>query len=193
MTQKIAICAPLHNIVGLYLRNKGVDNRKKNSSNTNIASTCPHNVVNFGALAAEIGSGVCGTPANFNGFRVLASLLQRRRSPEANQTPQDVLPSPGLVHYIYVFGGSCSLTEFCSVQNSLYVQVLRSPILAALLDGTPAAGVSQTLRRHTRNGIMELSQRAPPILDRAAITLGIGTHSSFIIFAVLLGKIESVG
>jgi len=42
------------------------------------------------------------------------------------------------------------------VQNSLYVQVLRSLILPALLHGTPAAGVSQTLRRGTRNGITEL-------------------------------------
>jgi len=30
------------------------------------------------------------------------------------------------------------------VQNSLYIQVLRSPILAALLHGTSASGVSQT-------------------------------------------------
>ena len=36
--------------------------------------TCPHNMVNFGPLAAEIRSGVWGTPANFNGFRVLAAL-----------------------------------------------------------------------------------------------------------------------
>jgi len=34
---------------------------------------------------AEMGLPVWGTPANFNGFRVLASLLQRRRSPGANQ------------------------------------------------------------------------------------------------------------
>jgi len=33
-------------------------------------------MVNFGPLAAEIGSGVWGTPANFNGFRVLAALLR---------------------------------------------------------------------------------------------------------------------
>jgi len=33
------------------------------------------------------------------------------------------------------------------VQNSLCVQVLRSSILAALLHGTRAVGVSQTLRR----------------------------------------------
>jgi len=32
-------------------------------------------MVNFGPLAAEIISLVWGTPANFNGFRVLAALL----------------------------------------------------------------------------------------------------------------------
>jgi len=133
-------------------------------------------MANFGPLTAEICWRVWGTPANFSGLRVLASLLHRRRSPEANQTLHDVWPSRGLVRYIYIFGDSCPLTEFCPVQNSLYVQVLRSPILAALMHGTPAAGVSQTLRRGTRNGITELSPRAPPIFGRAAITLGIGPH-----------------
>jgi len=32
-------------------------------------------MANFGQLAAEIVSLVCGIPANFNGFRVLAALL----------------------------------------------------------------------------------------------------------------------
>jgi len=32
-------------------------------------------MANFGPLAAEIGSGVWGTPANFNGLRILAALL----------------------------------------------------------------------------------------------------------------------
>jgi len=99
--------------------------------------------------------------------------MKRRRSPEANQTLHDVWASPGL-DIIYIFGGSCPLTEFCPVQNSLYVQLLRCPILAALLHGTPAAGVSQTLRRGTRNGITELSQTASPIFGWAAITFGIG-------------------
>jgi len=35
----------------------------------------PHNTANFGPLTAEIGSGVLGTPANFNGVRVLVRLL----------------------------------------------------------------------------------------------------------------------
>jgi len=42
---------------------------------SNISSRCPHNMVNFGLLAAEIVSLVWGTPPNFNGFRVLAALL----------------------------------------------------------------------------------------------------------------------
>ena len=50
-----------------------IDNRK-NLLNSNISSTCPDNMANFGPLAAEIGSGVWGTSANFNGFRVLAAL-----------------------------------------------------------------------------------------------------------------------
>ena len=61
-------------------------------------------------------------------------------------------------------------------------QVLRSPILAALLHGTRPVGVSQTLRRGTgvMNGITELSETAPPICRWAVIALGIGPHSSFI-------------
>ena len=46
----------------------------KNLLSSNISSTCPHNMVNFGPLAAEIVS-FWGTPANFNGFCVLAALL----------------------------------------------------------------------------------------------------------------------
>jgi len=33
-------------------------------------------MLNFGLLAAEIGLPVWGTPANFNGFRVLEALLR---------------------------------------------------------------------------------------------------------------------
>ena len=54
-------------------------------------------MVNFGPFGAP--------QQNFNGFHVLASLLQRRHSTEANQILNDVWPSPGLVHYIYIFDG----------------------------------------------------------------------------------------
>ena len=83
-----------------------IDNRKKNLLSSNISSTWPHNMVNFVPLAAEILSLVWDTAGNFNGLRVLATLLQRRRSLHY------VWPSPGLVRYIYTFGISCPLTEF---------------------------------------------------------------------------------
>ena len=49
-----------------------------------MSSTCSHNMANFGLLTAEICWRVWGTPANFNGFRVLAALLHgtlSRRQP----------------------------------------------------------------------------------------------------------------
>ena len=48
---------------------------EKNLLSSNISPTCPHNMVNFGPLAAEIVSLVWGTTCNFNGFRILAALL----------------------------------------------------------------------------------------------------------------------
>jgi len=52
-----------------------IDNRKKNLLSSNMSSTCLHNMVNFGPLAADICWRVWGIHANFNGFRVLAALL----------------------------------------------------------------------------------------------------------------------
>ena len=40
-----------------------------------MSPTYPYNMVKFGLVAAEIGSLVWGTPANFNRFRILAALL----------------------------------------------------------------------------------------------------------------------
>jgi len=52
----------------------------KNLLSSSISSTRPHNMVNFGPVAAEIGPIVWGTPINFNGFRVLAALLHGTQS-----------------------------------------------------------------------------------------------------------------
>ena len=53
---------------GYNFATKAYINNGKNMLNNNISSTCPQNMVNFGPLAAEIGSLVWGTSANFNGF-----------------------------------------------------------------------------------------------------------------------------
>jgi len=84
--------------------------------NSNTSSTCPHNMVNVGTQMAEIGSPVWNTPANFNGFQALASLSAPAAPTSLNGGQpnflHDVWPSRGLVHYIYIFWGSCSLMEF---------------------------------------------------------------------------------
>jgi len=43
-------------------------------------------MVSFGSLVAEIGLPVWGTPANFNGFRVLAVLLHGSQVVSVSQT-----------------------------------------------------------------------------------------------------------
>jgi len=59
----------------IFATKASIDNPEKNLLDINISSTCPHNMVYFGPLAAEIVSLVWGTPGNFNGFCVLAALL----------------------------------------------------------------------------------------------------------------------
>jgi len=51
-----------------------------------MSSTCPHDMVNFGQLAPEIGRVVWGTPTNFNGVRVLAALLHGNKVVSVSQT-----------------------------------------------------------------------------------------------------------
>jgi len=134
---------------------------------------------------AVIGSGVWASQQISTGF---ASCL-RYCTDVAHRRPtklQDVWPSPRLVHYIYIFGGSYPLT-FCPVQNSLYVQLSHFPILEALLHGTAAAGVSQALQHGTRNGITELSH---------LYLSGRPSHSSiifvFVFLAIQILRITSV-
>jgi len=114
-----------------------------------------HNMANFGPLMAEIGLPVWVPQQISMGFACwlcYGSNVAR----EANQILHDVWLSPVLLHYIYF---SCPPDGI--LPCALYVQVLCSP----LLHSTLAAGVSHTLRRGTRNGIMELSWKAPPIFD----------------------------
>jgi len=58
----------------------------KNLLNSNTSSTCPHNMVNFGPLTAEICWRVWGTRANFSQFRILASVLQGTPVVDVSQT-----------------------------------------------------------------------------------------------------------
>jgi len=81
-TQKIAKKSPSGHhrttLSGYIFATKAHIDNRENLLKQQFSPTCPHNTANFGplaALAAEIGSGVCGSPASFSGFRVLAALL----------------------------------------------------------------------------------------------------------------------
>jgi len=76
-----------------------------------------HTSLQYGELQPTSGwdqFGSLGTWANFNGFCILASLQRRCRSPEANQTLYDLWPSPGRLHYIYIFGGFVPWRNFAT-------------------------------------------------------------------------------
>jgi len=75
MTQKSPSRHRRTTLLGCIFATKAyIDNRKK-IVNQQYLPTCLRNMVNFGPLITEIGSGVWSTHANFNGFRVLAALL----------------------------------------------------------------------------------------------------------------------
>ena len=76
--------AQLCRAISLQLRH--ISTIGKNLLSSNMSSTCLHNMVNFGPLAAEISLAVWGTPANFNGFRVLAALLHGSQVVNVSQT-----------------------------------------------------------------------------------------------------------
>ena len=121
---------------------------EKKLLSSNISSTRPHNMVNFGPLAAKIGLVVWGSTANFNGFHVLAALLQRRCSMETNQTLQCLAISwAGTLHrhfrgFLPRYGilPGAKFTSHPPMSCALI-------FLVVLLHSTWAVGANQTLRR----------------------------------------------
>jgi len=134
-------------------------------------------------------SSQCGELRPTNGWDLLASLGHFSKFQRVSRLGFVTAPTSlngGHPHFAWclavswagtlyiLFGGFCPVTEFCQVQNSLYVQVLHSPILALLLHGTRAVGVSQTAAWY-KNGITDFHRRHH-LYGRVAITMGIGPH-----------------
>jgi len=146
-----------------------------------ISYLCHHNMANFSPLTAEIGSGVWGTPANFNGFHALPSLLQRCRSLEASQTLHDVWPSPRLVHYIIHFRGSCPWRNFarCKIHSaSKSCVLLYWQRFCTALHQRPSAKLCDVVQGMELRNFRGGRHLYMYIFGWAAITSGIGPHSS---------------
>jgi len=73
-------------------------------------------MLNFGVLTTEIGWRVWATQQISTGFasclRYCIDVAQRR----STKLSHNVWPSLGMVHCIYILGGSCRVTEFWQVQ-----------------------------------------------------------------------------
>jgi len=172
VAQKVAIWAASHNFVRLHIRNEGMYQQSEQQY-------LLHMFPQYGELRHTNGSvGKFGQPSKFQPISCLGFVTAPTSLNGGQQNFARCLAVSWAGTLYIHFGGSCPLTEFCQLQNSLCVQLTRSPILPTLLHGTRAAAVSLTLWRDTRKGITELSQRAPPIFAWADITLSIGPHSS---------------
>ena len=100
---------------------------------SNISSSCPHNMVNFGPLVAKIISLVWGTPANFNGFRVLAALMHgtlvvgvsqtlRRWTEGATYNRQGARrPSRWALAHAHIYSLSLRCSEHCLLTSLLWI------------------------------------------------------------------------
>ena len=124
MTQKSPSAHRRRSLSGCIFATKARIDNGKNLLNCNISSTCLHNIVNFGPTAAEI----CWPVWALQQISTVFAFWLRYCSDVAQQKSTKVCIMFGrilawYILYIYIFGSSCPLTEFCHVQNSLCVQL----------------------------------------------------------------------
>ena len=168
--QKFAICAPSHNL-GYIFATKAYISNQKNLLNSDTSFTCPHNMVNFGPLMAEICWRVWGTPANFNRFRILALLLYQHRSMEGVQPNFARCLAVSWAGILYIhFGGSCPQWNFARYK----IHFASKSCLLLYWQRYWTALEQWASGKHCG-----VQQRVPAIFGRVAITLGIGPSSSF--------------
>jgi len=123
-------------------------------------------MVNFGLLAAEIGSGVWDTPANFFQRFSRLDLFTAATSLTRGQ--------PNFERCLAV---SWAATLYIHFRGLLPPDGILPGAKFTLRPSLAFSYIGSVTARHFSSG--RLSQRAPPIFGWAAITLGIDPHSSF--------------
>ena len=177
-----------------------IDNRKKLLS-SNISSTCPHNMVNFGLLAAEILSLVWGTPPNFNGFRLLACSITARHSGIGRQPNSGVEQGAPPIFAITLGIGphsSLGLRGLSRAYVAVYVSEGRwfeHGILVSkrLTERRRWSHVDGTLTEQVRHGLIMLSQRIlgpNTIIQGAVKTILNSTPQRFIDSSIALVQVS---
>jgi len=154
---------------------------EKNLLNSNNSSTCPHNMVNFGPLTAEIFWRVWGTlsqiSTGFASWLPYCTNVAQRRSTKLCRMFGHLL---GWCT-IYTFFGALPVTEFCQLQTKI---TLRPSLAFSYIGSITARHLSSSRQPNLVVWYKEWNhgtlQRAPPMFGWAAITLGIGPHSSIL-------------
>ena len=147
---------------------------KKTFKDQYLLHTSSQYMASFGSLAA-----VWGTPANFNGFGELASLLQQC-SDVAHWRPTKLCTMFGCLlgwYIICTFSGALAPDGILSCAKF----TLR-PSIAFSYIGSVTARHSTSEREPSCSCNCGTFAGAPPIFGWAAKTLGIGPHSSFLLF-----------
>jgi len=130
--QKIRHGAPSHNLSCIFATKACVNNRKKTPIKQQYLL---HMFPQYGELRSTNGWDwftSLGHPNKFQRVSRLAFVTAATSLTVGQPNFHDVWPSPGLVLCICIFGGSCCLTEFCQVQNSLYVPILAFPYIGSV-------------------------------------------------------------
>ena len=152
-----------------------IDNR----TNSNISSTCPHNMINFGWLTADIGWRVWDTLSKFQrvsrlGFVTAPTVAQRR------STKLCTMFGRLLGWYtIYTFSGSLDPNGILSGAICTLRPSMAFSYIGSVTTRVQAVDVTQTLRHRIRKRITELS------LLVCVPSLGIGPHSSVCMFVCI--------
>jgi len=143
----------------IFLTKECIDNRKKLLKQQYLHISSQYGELYFGSVTAEIGWRVWGTQQISTAF----ASWQRYYTDVAERMSTKLCTIIGSLlgwYTIYTFSLALApLTEFCHYKihfasKSCVLQL--SSILAALLHGSQAVGISQTLRCGTKNGITEL-------------------------------------
>ena len=133
-------------------------------------------MVNFGPLTAEIYLPVWAPQQISTGF----ASWQRYCTNVAQLRPTKLWPSPWLIHYIYIFGAFCPKGNFARYKIHF---AFKSCILLYWQRYCRAleqrASVKFAACYKEWNYAQRRNVSASPIFGWAAITLGIGPHSSF--------------
>jgi len=138
-------------------------------------------MVNFGPLTAKISWRVLGTPANFNGFRALASLLHQQGQPNfARRLP---ISLAGTL-YIHLWGllppnGIFLGTEFTAYESFV---LLYWQHYCTVLEQWASAKFCGVVQRMELQNFRSSFSTGCHLNSERGITLGIGPHSSYFRF-----------